>query len=100
MQAIALLGVDPGSRVTGYGVIQIKGSQLLYVASGCVATKSDDLGQRLKQIYSGIAEVINTYRPKEAAVEQVFVNKSVLSALKLGQARGAALVAIAQQGIP
>jgi crossover junction endodeoxyribonuclease RuvC len=95
-----ILGIDPGSRITGYGVIKVMSSQLLYIASGCVVTKSENLGLKLEQIYTGVSEVLELYQPQEAAIEQVFVNRNIASALKLGQARGAALVALAKQSLP
>lgn len=94
-----ILGIDPGSRITGYGVIESNGVKHKYIASGCVVTKGKEIPERLQQIFTGISEVIRLYQPKEAAVEQVFVNRNVNSALKLGQARGAALVALANHSL-
>lgn len=94
--AITILGIDPGSRVTGYGVIASNGFKHQYIASGCIRTQGDLVGNKLEQIYSGIAEIIQTHQPHEAAIEQIFVSHSANSALKLGQARGAALVALAK----
>ncbi|WP_133406686.1 crossover junction endodeoxyribonuclease RuvC [Parashewanella tropica] len=88
-----ILGVDPGSRITGYGVIQIQGRQHQYIASGCIRTSGDDLSMRLKQIFDGLQEIIRQYKPDEFAIERVFMAKNADSALKLGQARGAAIVA-------
>ncbi len=88
-----ILGIDPGSRITGYGVIDSDGTRSVHVVSGCITTKGEDLAQRLGEIYRGIAEVIADHRPQEMAVEQVFVAKNAASALKLGQARGAAICA-------
>ena len=95
-----ILGIDPGSRVTGFGVIDSEGSQSVYVASGCVRVRSDDLGERLGIIFEGITDVLGTHRPDQIAVEQVFVNRNAASALKLGQARGAALVAAVRASLP
>ncbi|MCH1931219.1 crossover junction endodeoxyribonuclease RuvC [Shewanella acanthi] len=88
-----ILGVDPGSRITGYGVIQCQGRHQLYLGSGCIRTSGDDLPQRLKQIFDGVSEIIRQYQPDEFAIERVFLAKNADSALKLGQARGAAIVA-------
>lgn len=90
---IRVLGIDPGSRVTGFGVIQMQGQQFQYVASGCIRTKSQDFPERLKEIYLGLDEVIATYQPDVAAIEQVFAKINIGGALKLGQARGAAICA-------
>ena len=91
-----ILGIDPGSRITGYGVIEQKGSRCTYIASGCIRTKGDTLAPKLDMIFSGICEIINQYQPSEFAIEQVFMAKNPDSALKLGQARGAAIVAATQ----
>lgn len=95
-----ILGIDPGSRVTGFGVIDSEGNQSRYVASGCVRVGTDSLAERLRIIFDGIADVLGTHRPDEIAVEQVFVKRNVASALKLGQARGAALVAGVRASLP
>lgn len=97
---ITLLGIDPGSRVTGYGVIQSNGSQHKYMASGCIRTQGENLAERLQQIHLGISEVVRLYQPQEVAIEQVFVDQNPTSALKLGQARGALISAIAVHNIP
>ncbi|MEH6471947.1 MAG: crossover junction endodeoxyribonuclease RuvC [Halopseudomonas sp.] len=94
-----ILGIDPGSRITGFGVINVVGSHQEYVASGCIRIKGDHLPDRLQQIYEGVVEVITLYTPQEMAIEQVFMAKNADSALKLGQARGAAIVAGATQGL-
>ncbi|WP_019613076.1 crossover junction endodeoxyribonuclease RuvC [Psychromonas ossibalaenae] len=91
-----ILGIDPGSRITGYGVIQQKGSKCIYIASGCIRTKGDSLAPKLDMIFKGISEVIKQYQPTEFGIEQVFMAKNPDSALKLGQARGAAIVAATQ----
>lgn len=98
-KTVRILGVDPGSRITGYGVIDVQQGQPGYVASGCIRTTDTAFEQRLAQIYAGLSEVIGEYRPNAAAVEQVFMAKNADSALKLGQARGAALVCIANHGL-
>lgn len=88
-----ILGIDPGSQITGFGVVDAEGRQARYVDSGCIRTEGDDLAERLRQIYEGISLVIARHGPEEIAVEQVFVHRNVDSALKLGQARGAAICA-------
>ncbi|GAB2711902.1 MULTISPECIES: crossover junction endodeoxyribonuclease RuvC [Halomonas] len=94
-----ILGVDPGSRITGYGVIDVVQGKPRYVASGCIRTGDGELAQRLARIYAGLAEVAGEYRPNGAAIERVFLAKNPDSALKLGQARGAALVCMANHGL-
>ena len=94
-----ILGVDPGSRITGFGVIKVVGHNFQYVASGCIRTKAEDFPDRLKEIYLGLDEVIATYQPDMAAIEQVFVKINVGGALKLGQARGAAICACVVRGL-
>lgn len=94
-----LLGIDPGSRVTGYGVIDVT-AKPRYIASGCIRIEGDDLAQKLARVYAGIGELIGLYRPVEFAIERVFMAKNADSALKLGQARGSAIVCAANHGIP
>lgn len=89
-----ILGIDPGLRTTGFGVIRKEGNQLSYIASGTIKTPDVDLPQRLKTILAGVAEVIQTYAPDCAAIEKVFVNVNPQSTLLLGQARGAAICAL------
>ena len=96
---VRILGIDPGSRITGYGVIDLIGVKPRYVASGCIRTADGALEQRLAQIYAGISELIGLHRPDAVAVERVFMAKNADSALKLGQARGAALVCLANHGL-
>lgn len=95
-----ILGIDPGSRITGYGVIRQVGRQLTYLGSGCIRTKVDDLPSRLKLIYAGVTEIITQFQPDYFAIEQVFMAKNADSALKLGQARGVAIVAATNQDLP
>ncbi|AMD00919.1 crossover junction endodeoxyribonuclease RuvC [Halomonas chromatireducens] len=95
-----ILGIDPGSRITGYGVLDLSGPTPRYVASGCIRLQGDDLAQRLAQAYAGISELIALHRPGEFAIEQVFMSKNADSALKLGQARGTAIVCAANHGLP
>ncbi len=95
-----ILGIDPGSIRTGYGIIEIQRNHQICLTHGYIPTKGNDLGQRLLQIYQAIIELIQTYQPHEAAIEQVFMQENVQSALKLGQARGVAIVATAQYALP
>ncbi len=95
------MGIDPGSRITGYGLIDMDGSRSHHVASGCIQTGSDrPLPERLKTIYESITELVRRYQPDEVAAEQVFMHRNPDSALKLGQARGAALCAVVMAGLP
>ncbi|MDF1654965.1 MAG: crossover junction endodeoxyribonuclease RuvC [Coxiellaceae bacterium] len=91
-----ILGIDPGSNITGYGIIDVVKSTEQLVTFGQIRTSGDDLGQKLYQIHSKLIEVITEYQPNEMAIEKVFVQHNVMSALKLGQARGAAITACAQ----
>ncbi|TPW34593.1 crossover junction endodeoxyribonuclease RuvC [Oecophyllibacter saccharovorans] len=94
------MGLDPGLRYTGWGVIEARGSQLRHVADGVVASQAGDpLHQRLRALYEGLQALMERYRPAEAAVERVFVNPNGASTLKLGQARGVALLVPALAGI-
>jgi len=95
-----ILGIDPGSRVTGYGLINAVGNKLEYVHCGCVKTASDSQPERLKTIFTEICQVIEEYSPQQAAVEEVFMGKNASSALKLGQARGSAMVACLSHDLP
>jgi crossover junction endodeoxyribonuclease RuvC len=95
-----ILGIDPGSRLTGFGVIDETATGYNYVASGCLRIKGDNFPLRLKQIFAGISDVVEEYQPTEMAIEQVFMHKNADSALKLGQARGAAICAVQLFDIP
>ncbi|MFD3245934.1 crossover junction endodeoxyribonuclease RuvC [Rahnella aquatilis] len=95
-----ILGIDPGSRITGYGIIRQTGRQLSYLGSGCIRTVVDDMPGRLKLIYAGVSEIITQFQPDFFAIESVFMAKNADSALKLGQARGAAIVAAVNQDLP
>ena len=88
-----ILGIDPGSRVTGFGLVKSTGSRFEYVYCGCIRTNSADMQKRLKTIFDELCIVIEEYRPEEVAIEEVFMGKNAGSALKLGQARGVALAA-------
>ncbi len=95
-----ILGVDPGSVKTGFGIINQVGSKSEYVGSGVIRIPSISLPERLKIIFDSVTEIIEEYSPQEMAIEQVFMAKSAGSALKLGQARGAAIVAAVNQSLP
>ncbi|MBU2533211.1 MAG: crossover junction endodeoxyribonuclease RuvC [Alphaproteobacteria bacterium] len=98
--SVRIIGIDPGLRRTGWGVIESDGVRLAYIASGYVASDSDDvLAYRLREIYEGVAGVIASFKPREAAVEETFVNNNPRATLKLGQARGMALLAPAMKGL-
>jgi len=90
---LRVLGLDPGSRITGYGVIEVDGRQTRYVASGAIRAQGAEFPVRLHEIYSGVAAIVAEHEPQEIAIERVFVHLNPDSALKLGQARGAALCA-------
>ena len=94
-----IIGIDPGSRITGYGLIDWQDNHYRYVASGSVKCTGAELGDKLQQIFGGLQEIIGQYRPVVAAVEQVFMHRNVNSALKLGQARGAAIAALGYHGV-
>lgn len=95
-----ILGIDPGSRLTGYGVIRQQGKEVIYLGSGVIRTAVEDLPTRLKRIYAGVSEVILQFQPNMFAIEQVFMARNADSALKLGQARGAAIVAAVNNDLP
>ncbi|BBO99946.1 crossover junction endodeoxyribonuclease RuvC [Sulfuriferula nivalis] len=97
---IRILGIDPGLRVTGFGVIDKIGNRLVYVSSGCIKSGEGELPQRLSVILEGLGEVIGLHQPNQAAVEKVFVNVNPQSTLLLGQARGAAICAAVLQKLP
>jgi crossover junction endodeoxyribonuclease RuvC len=95
-----IIGIDPGLRLTGYGVIELRGQKLGYVTSGVIRVPTGPLSTRLKVIFDSICEVVQTYGPTEAAIEKVFVNVNPASTLLLGQARGAAITALAHADLP
>lgn len=95
-----ILGIDPGSRITGYGVIEALPRGYRYIASGSIRIQADSFPERLKQIFDGVTEVISLYQPQQMAIEQVFMHKNADSALKLGQARGAAICATLNRDLP
>ena len=90
---LTILGIDPGLRITGFGVVEKTGNKLAYVPSGCIKSPEGALADRLKAILDGLREVIATHRPQHAAIEKVFVNVNPQSTLLLGQARGTAICA-------
>nr|WP_298136088.1 crossover junction endodeoxyribonuclease RuvC [Acidiferrobacter sp.] len=94
-----VLGVDPGSRRTGFGIVDDREGRPVYVACGVVVSVSGTMAERLHRVFAGLAEVVESYRPDVCAVERVFFARNPDSALKLGQARGAALVALASAGL-
>ena len=96
---LRILGLDPGSRRTGFGVIECRGPDYKHVAHGCIAVAGLEIAERLRQIFESLQALISEHGPAEIAVERVFVNRNVDSALKLGQARGAALCAV-PHGMP
>lgn len=95
-----MLGIDPGLRATGYGLLAVRGRELAFLASGEICPQGQDLAVRLARIYSALAELIERHRPDAAAIEEVFVHRNMKTALKLGQARGAAVAACACAGLP
>jgi len=99
-RTIRIIGIDPGLRRTGWGVVESDGVRLVYVASGVITPpKDDDLAYRLSALFDEITGIIQSFSPSEAAVEETFVNENPRSTLKLGQARGAVLLAPARLGL-
>lgn len=95
-----ILGVDPGTSVTGWGVVESYGSTMRHIANGCIRTQAKDpLPIRLEKIFRELSKVIILHQPQQASVEAIFVAKNAQSALKLGHARGAAITAISNQGV-
>jgi crossover junction endodeoxyribonuclease RuvC len=98
---IRILGIDPGLRKTGWGLIGLEGTKLSYIASGVVTSDGDlDLALRLKQLHDGLTEIVRSHQPDEVSVEETFVNKDAQATLKLGHARGVALLVPALAGLP
>jgi crossover junction endodeoxyribonuclease RuvC len=98
---IRIIGIDPGLRRTGWGVVEITGNRLGFLGCGSVTTREQDgLAERLLAIHDGLARIVDEFRPHEAAVEATFVNKDAKATLKLGQARGIAMVVPARAGVP
>ena len=96
-----VLGIDPGSRITGYGIVEKAGNRLVHIDNGAIFTDTaTDFPGRLKKIFDGLLEIIAQYRPDQVAIENIFFSTNAQSALKLGQARGAAIVAAVHCGLP
>ncbi|KQQ85957.1 crossover junction endodeoxyribonuclease RuvC [Aureimonas sp. Leaf324] len=100
-RTIRIIGIDPGLRRTGWGVVETVGNSLRFVASGTVTSDNKlDLATRLRQLHDGLTDVLRGFEPDEAAVEQTFVNKDAVATLKLGQARGIAMLVPSLAGLP
>ena len=98
---IRIIGIDPGLRRTGWGIVEIAGNRLTFLGCGSVMTNERDaLATRLLTIHDGLMRILEEFRPHEAAVEMTFVNKDAKATLKLGQARGIAMVVPARAGVP
>jgi crossover junction endodeoxyribonuclease RuvC len=95
-----VIGIDPGSRITGYGVLEAGKQELVYLESGCIRTRNAPFPERLAEIYHSVNELIAQHQPDVFAIEEVFMAKNVDSALKLGQARGVAIAAGVANGLP
>lgn len=93
MTVTRILAIDPGSRITGFGIIDVSNGKSIYVNSGCIRLPDEALSVRLKHIFNNVSSLLDEYNPQEFAIEEVFLAKNANSALKLGQARGAAIVA-------
>lgn len=94
-----VLGIDPGSVITGWGVVESDGNRLIHIDNGGIFTQNKEFHQRLQEIYEGVKDVVETYRPTHVSMEQVFVSRNAQSALKLGQARGVALIVVLNEGL-
>lgn len=95
-----ILGIDPGSRITGYGLIEFKAGKSYYIGSGCIRVQKDSLADKLGLIFNSVTQLIQQYSPDEFAIEEVFMARNADSALKLGQARGVAIAAANVAGLP
>jgi len=95
-----ILGIDPGSRVTGFGIVEVNGGVLKYIDSGCIRTAQGSMPTRLKTIYDAIDRVIDSYAPQAVAIEKVFMARNADSALVLGHARGSAICAVTKHELP
>lgn len=98
--ALTILGIDPGSQVTGFGVIVVEGPVIRYLASGCIRTRGGEMADRLRIIFEGATRLVDQYQPDEISVERVFMHRNADSALKLGQARAAALCGTFLRPVP
>jgi crossover junction endodeoxyribonuclease RuvC len=99
MTPVRILGIDPGFQLTGYGVIDMDGNHARHVAHGVVCIEGADIGEKLQCVFEGIGAILSEHAPLEVAVEKVFMHRNADSALKLGQARGAAITACAGRGV-
>lgn len=95
-----VLGIDPGSRLTGYGIVDVRRNRVTYLASGCIRAQGQALPERLGDIYRNVCDLIQQYEPDEFAIENVFLARNAQSALKLGQARGVAIAAAVAAELP
>lgn len=96
-----VIGIDPGTTTTGWGVVESNGNTLRHVANGCIRTQpGESLPDRLGMIFSELTRIIDEHKPQQAVVEEIFVSRNVQSALKLGHARGVAIAAANHQGLP
>ena len=100
MSTVRIIGVDPGSRFTGFGIVDTAGTRLLHVASGFVRAGDGDWSDRLRKIFEELGAVMDSHAPRELAIEKVFLHRNPASALKLGQARGVAILAGALRSLP
>ena len=96
---ITILGIDPGSRITGYGILSVEKERIACLAGGCFRLEGKTHFHRLKQLFDSLKGLVQTYQPHEVAIEQVFVHKNPNSALKLGQARGVAISAVMMKNV-
>lgn len=94
-----ILGIDPGSRITGFGLIAVEGRNNYYLTSGCIRLPATDVAAKCREIYRALQQLIETHQPTEVAIEQIFMHVNAAGALKLGQARGAAITAIANHNL-
>jgi crossover junction endodeoxyribonuclease RuvC len=94
-----ILGIDPGSRITGFGIIEIQSRKATYITSGCIRLKTEAMPVRLNEIFNSVNEIIEQYQPTILSIEQVFVYRNAASALKLAQARAVAIVAAMQHDL-
>ncbi|MGN0894124.1 MAG: crossover junction endodeoxyribonuclease RuvC [Succinivibrio sp.] len=94
-----IIGIDPGSRFTGYGVVKSEGNDVIYLGSGCIKTGDGDLASKLKVIYDGVTSLIEQFKPDSMSVEETFLSKNVQSTVKLSEARASAIVAGANLGV-
>lgn len=99
-ETITVLGIDPGSRATGFGVVTVRGPKVAYVASGVIRARGDNFADRLQVIFDQMSALLSEHRPQEVAIERVFMHRNADSALKLGQARAAAICATFDRPVP